>query len=387
MKNKLAVFLIAGTASSVALAQQERVEIYGKLNVSLESVSSPGARTAAGDVARTPRITNNSSIFGFRGTEKISTDLTAVWQLQNSVALDNGTGGIANRNTRIGLQGTFGTVFVGIWDLPFKNSTTRLDPWADQTIGAYTSVMSGHATLALTGNAENRNGFDRRQKNVLYYMSPKVGQLSGALAYSPPEDKRAASATVAGQAPSLVSVSLIYEGGPLYLAVAYERHDEFANTLLEKTKDAGVNLAAQYVFAKQHTVGLAFQRLEYQGNLAGTSLPKTFAAAGARKAQLDTVFASYRGNFGPHIVRASYGQNEEIKVGGIRATGTEARAIAVGYGYTLSKRTELYTTWVTINNGQNSRNDFGTNGAGIATKPASNGSSPRGLSVGMLHTF
>jgi predicted porin len=96
---------------------------------------------------------------------------------------------------------------------------------------------------------------------------------------------------------------------------------------------------------------------------------------------------------GPHILRAYYQRAKSPSgdgeaVGGAGAPGTDggAHEWVAGYGYQLSKRTEVYGVYVRITNGATASYDFGTNAIGgiVATTP---GADPRGFALGVKHIF
>jgi hypothetical protein len=59
------------------------------------------------------------------------------------------------------------------WDTPYKNSSTRLDPWSDTSIGGYGDVLYGNASVS-ANNTAFRNSYNRRQNNVIQYWAPAM---------------------------------------------------------------------------------------------------------------------------------------------------------------------------------------------------------------------
>jgi predicted porin len=228
--------------------------------------------------------------------------------------------------------------------------------------------------------------------------------------YGANEEKVSETTTTPSVDPTMWSVSAQFESGPFFVAAAYEKHDEYGNTgnsVIGTTRsdDKAWKLGGAFTIAGSHTISAIFERLEWEKNLGAIGLPKTvtdpttlanIAAGTANEAKLDTWFVGYTGKFGPHTVRASYGENRKLKIDGTTQDDTRARLWAVGYGFSLSKRTEVYALYTRIENDNNSRNDFGTNPfSNISTSAAAaapaftvaNGSDPQGFGVGIKHTF
>ena len=108
-------------------AAQSSVTIYGRLNTAIEysRASTATDGTALGSVVRQ---TNYRSVFGLRGEEGLGGSLKALWQIESNLSLDTGQGQIASRNSRIGLQGDYGLLFMGHWQTPYtsrRRPTTR----------------------------------------------------------------------------------------------------------------------------------------------------------------------------------------------------------------------------------------------------------------------
>jgi len=89
------------------------------------------------------------------------------------------------------------------------------------------------------------------------------------------------------QNPNLYSVSGVYAQGPLYLSLAYEQHDEFANTATAQTDDKGIKFGAAYTFAGATTVGFAYEQLKFGGNVGATGLKKIIPTSYLSAAQLN----------------------------------------------------------------------------------------------------
>jgi predicted porin len=77
---------------------------------------------------------------------------------------------------------------------------------------------------------------------------------------------------------------------------------------------------------------------------------------------------------GPHTLLASYIRKDDRT-----AFNQDAHQVAIGYRYTLSRRTSMYAVYARIDN---------RNGAGYTVGNASeSGTGSRGISVGISHAF
>jgi predicted porin len=153
MNKKLIALAIAGAfAAPVAMADSGNVVIYGVASVSYDNVN--GTSTGSGGVAdeTRSRISSNNSYIGFKGSEDLGNGLSAIWQIENAVALDQQdinntsatatTGTQSRRNTFAGISSkTMGNLTFGVQDTPLKTSTGPLDVFKD-TLADYRATFA-----------------------------------------------------------------------------------------------------------------------------------------------------------------------------------------------------------------------------------------------------
>jgi predicted porin len=367
MRKQFSLLVIAGCASSTLALAQTHVTIYGNLNADLENVKADGG---AVDIPSRNRVSSNISYIGFRGTEDLGGKLKAIWQIESSAVISGDPappGTFASRNSNVGLaHSDFGIIFYGNWLSPYKNMAIQLDPFFNTGIPAVNSIIgNGFVTGA---NRSNPQSFDRRVNNVVQYWTPKWAGFSARLAYGANEER-------AGNIdPSLWAGSIVYENGPLYIVYAHERHDEW---FADGTEDTGNKVGIGYTTGNTRLSAI-FERLEYEPT-AATELRRDAWALAATH------------TVGPHIFRILYIRAEEsegdanVTIGGVGPADTDsgARQISLGYGYTLSKRTELYAFYVTLTNDDTALYNFSTNPLGGLTAD----SDLRGFGLGIRHTF
>lgn len=383
MKLKLIALAVASaTIAPLAMAQTANpVTLYGTLNIDFESAKASNAFSGP-NVASRNRVSANSSNFGIRGTEDLGGGLKAFFQLEmGSVAIDVGGGNLAGRNSAVGLQGGFGSVLLGNWDTPYKASTGAADVFYGTGIANLVNVVSGNSTPTAVQGA-TRNGFDRRASNIFQWWSPNWNGLTFRAAYGANEARTNSTAPIQ-QNPSLTSFSGTYTTGPFTVSGAYEKHDEFANSATQSSKDTGVKFVATAVLGNT-TFGLVTERLKFQGNIANTGLSKVFAAGTGTEVKVNSYYASLLHRMGPWALRFAVGGDRGAKPNtAAGAPDSRARMLVVGGSYSFSKRTDGYLVFSQIKNDNNSRNDFAINGV----TGVSQGADPRGLGIGIRHTF
>lgn len=422
-----------------ALADSGNVTIYGTFNSDVEAVRASGASPAAAlpagklgaaqtgiDVPGRSRVTSNSSNIGFRGVEDLGGGLKAHFQIESAIGFDNqatfgsntasGTavgGGLATRNTNLGLSGSWGTVFGGQWDTPYKVLSGAVDPMYFTGI-AYTGaiigtpgfgvgpVTSGNVTVSADGktlaNPVNAS-FERRQGNSLQYWTPAFNGLSARAMYSFNEGRTSNSSSLTRINPAIWGLNVAYEKGPLYLAYGHELHKDYfglgaiapaaqavtvaavAGSPAASSRDTGNKFVARYGFGNT-LLGLIYERLEYKQD--NSSAPIT----NFRSYDRDAYALTATHQVGPGTVRALYGRARSgscdlVGGGACSTSGLGAKQYTLGYSYGLSKRTDLYGFYTRVANESGATYQF-ANAAGIG---AAAGAASSGFALGMRHTF
>jgi predicted porin len=395
--NRITAACLALAAAPAAALAQSPVEIYGTLNIDLESVKATGS--SGTNYPSRNRVTSNASNLGFRGKEALDGGTSVFFQVESAVNLDNGTspGFWASRNSGLGLVGGWGQVLLGQWDSPYKVSTLRFDPTGNVGIAAYTGIMGGTGSVTSGQGGSNfaaRASFDRRVSNVLQYWTPAWSGLSAKFAWGTGDSEVGSPATgvseASGLRPALYAGSVMYDAGPLYATAAYERHNDFQalNTLLGAAASNGDDDAwkagVQYAFNNGFTIGTIVERLKYHAD--------DINGLGSLERKVTNWYLSGKYQTGPHIFGLSYGQKSEEKLSGAGFSdlpNSKAHQISARYGLNLSKRTQLYAVATKISNEQNAFQTFGNSPitpTQIFRDPA-RGADPTGFGLGMIHAF
>ena len=399
MQKKLIALAVAAAFSAPAFADNANVGFYGAANLSYDRINS-GTATAGTSGNTSGRISSNTSKFGFKGTDDLGDGLNAVYQVEQVLYMDGGSGNtstLATRNTYGGLAGGFGTVLLGRHDTPYKIATRSLDLFGD-------GIADNRSLLGGTGSAYA--AFDGRQPDVLAYISPAISGFTGAIGYVNLNQAVNIAENVS-TSPKATALSLagMYSEGPFFASVAYETHN------LDTAVQAGGNKESATKFGFGFTqdlfsIGVAYEKTK--DDFGGTSIGGTAAkAAGVNAA--GTAFtlpvaatnnasafgSDYYGHSAYYVAgKFKLSSTDAIKLAyahkgaNTGAVNTDAKQITVGYDHGMSKRTTLYALYSKLTNGTASNYGLSSNGTSATQATTSGaGASPSVFSLGMRHTF
>lgn len=374
MQKKIIALAIASalTAPAIALAagpQDEQhvntasngsITVYGVLNADFENAKSSNIGANVSNSLN--RIATNASRFGIRGAEDLGQGLSTIYQIETQVDLNGATGtGSFNstRNSHVGLRGDFGTAFLGIWDTPIKVVHNKVELFDNTTM-----ATSGNV-LGRTGNAGAN--FNNRLKNSFQYWTPNMSGFEAKLAYGTDNAKT----NTTNQ--SVVSLSATYENDMFYAGYGYE---SFKDTTLATSlvgagnKADGNRVVGAYKF-DGGLVGLTYEKLG--GTTAGLSNSRTAW-------ELAGKYSMGSNNFGLSYVKAG---NVTTNVANPLSG---AKQLSLRYGYSFSKRTELYGMYTSLQNDTNGTYNLSGGTASTVTGSAA-GAKLTGFGVGMIHSF
>lgn len=346
----------AAAPKGKGLAMPAGLTIYGIVDAGVE-VGDYGQ----GAKARIQSGLGSASRLGFKGARDFGDDLSAYFQLEAGVSVDNGqnTGHSSNvsnpgqgasssasvnstgvavfsRNTFVGLNSKrFGDLRFGRDYVPIYSITSPSDPF---TIGGATAFRLWSSAAA--------SRFD----NGAFYTSPNLAGFQAKLAYSAGMENNSQSEVgVTGGAPNNsntgpegegkgVSGSLSYTNGPLFLAAGYlsfHRMGTVAAPATENVKRETWNLAATY--------DLKFAKL-YAQFLHGEDTQE--GAVNSKPLDRDVWWLGASVPVAPrHTLRAVYGHLDDKL-----ATNRDSDHYGVGYEFALDKQTDLYAYYAQVSN-------------------------------------
>lgn len=391
MQKKLLVLAIAAAVSAPAFADNSNVTIYGVANVSYDLVNIGSGTTAANGAVPVGgfspnKVSSNTSRLGFKGNEDLGDGLSAIWQIEQLVSLDNAGGTFGTRNTFAGLKSdSAGTVLLGRHDTPYNLATRRLDLFTD-TIADNRSILGGgRATAANTapGAAAATVGasFDGRQPDVVAYISPSLNGVTGAVAYVAGAEGQTLATQTKGSAWSAAGW---YNVDALYASLGYEVHNigNAPGTL------GNTAIAAGTLKESAWKLGLSYKFDALTANFAYEHINDNFGAGGANALGHNAYYLGGKYAFGNGAIKLAYS-----KAGSNATANTGANQISVGYDHDLSKRTTVYAQYTRLSNDRagvyttfSSTNATGSP-ANLTVAQSGFGAKLSALSFGLKHTF
>ncbi len=333
MKKSLIALACASAFAGSANAQS--LTTYGIVDMGF--VGESGG--TAGSIDKITSGAQSGTRLGFKGTEDLGNNMKALFVLETGIAADKGGFNQGNlafaRQSFIGLQSDAGTLTLGRQYTPFFLTLNGVaDPFAS----------------GLAGNAQNlipTSGI--RMDNAVKYASPIFSGVSAEVAYGFGE-------STADRVSRNVGGSIGYSDGTLNVRLAHHRANDSSTGTTDNTSTM---LAANYKF----------------------EVAKVFAAYSDNDLQVSGVGKSrdlligVSVPVGNHTFIASY-----INKDGRSASNLDASQFGLGYTYAMSKRTNLYAAWATIDNKR----------GGVLYTVGNNsepGSGDRAINLGVRHTF
>lgn len=369
MKKKLLITAISAAFAAPVLADNLNVTFYGQAHLAYDHYSGDLATTAAGS-KNGGAFAPGASRFGVKGTEEIADGLKGFYQFETAVNLDGSSALFgAQRDSFIGLEGSYGKVFAG--RLPLANQYANDANFFGGKIGD-------------AGNFTGANGVSSRINHAVAYATPKLGGFSGLVAYVPNTNLGAADSTSTSTvtaAPGNVTTTTTSNEKAANKAASYTLRGDYAEGRLkagvsyqslktDSTKSAATILA----LSAGYDLGIAKVAAQYVSNksigqVAGAD--QSIVAVGGSFSLSDTDIVSVQ------LVKA--GQK------GVTAN-TGAAGITLGYDHAWSKRTTVYAAYAKVSNdsaAKFSATGYAHGGVGAPT----NGEDPSVFSAGVIHNF
>ena len=362
MKKSLLALAALGLFAGAASAQSS-VTLFGIVDAGVARLT---AKTSAGSKSITGMTNSglNSSRLGFRGVEDLGGGLRAGFHIEGQVFNDSGDGrgtGLPfdfQRRSTVSLMGGFGEVRLGRDYTPTFSNVSAYDPFGTNGVG--TSM----ATSMLFGLGIATGQSNTRQNNSIGYFLPgNLGGFTGNFQFGFAEN-------VSGtrKANQYFGARLGYAAGPLAVTAAYGD-----NTAAVKANDVQyMSIGASYDVGVVKPMGY-FAREKADGG-----------------ARIDAYLIGATVPLGQGELRASVARYDLKK----NAQGLNSRndwdKYAIGYGYNLSKRTQLYGTYAVVRNKNGQVKTIGQNGlASPVVAPATvlGGKNATGLEAGIRHSF
>jgi predicted porin len=366
-------------------AARAGIDLYGTVHVSVDQAGNgehaPATRRTATE------ITSNNSYIGLRGHEGVRDGLAVIWRIEQYVDLDDGKL-LDLRDSYAGLESGMGNLLAGHYETPYRLMTDRLDIFA-HTRADYNGIIGQVPHVAgtdATGAAviDGRTLFDQRARNILFYTSPEQYRIRFSAAYIANQQQDDLPMADSAAARNGISAALVFDSGPLYAGVAYERMGR-SNITAGSTAvtDCDPNVSHCRAVAKKAALGWDFRQ--------GTKVALIWESAfnGAKIAGRDERRAAWYLNLsqvsGNLTYKVAYGM-----AGNLKATSDSgAQMIALGVSYSLARNTDVYFLGTGILNKHNAIYALQPDQADPVSviAPAAAGSDVYAASLGLIHRF
>ncbi|MBP7566174.1 MAG: porin [Burkholderiaceae bacterium] len=296
---------------------------------------------------------DGSSRFGLRGTEDLGGGLSALFQLEAGVNIDdgssgNGGGNLFSRTAIVGLKGGFGEVTAGRQVNPaFKVQG------AGQAMGAMNGITdAGAIVIPAAGGV--------RSSNSVRYATPDFGGFTAEVLLAAPEARGTTTSganAVESKSNMGSSLALNYNAGPLYVGVGYDQRKVGLRTSNFTTgafvSDIGADRKT-WVLSTAYDLGFVKPFVSYtrdKSALSSTTPGVVGHAAVTEKAWSLGATAPLSTN---GLLFAEYGNSKTSFGASVNGTsvlaagdtvGGKERAFSIGYRHNLSKRTWVQSAY------------------------------------------
>lgn len=353
--------LCTGALTAVPAAAQGSVNLSGIVDIAARSVSNQGAGTLRSMVSGS----NSTSRLIVSGTEDLGAGLWAGFHLEHGLLADTGSAASASKfwdrrsTVSVGSK-ALGELRLGRDFVPSYTGWSRYDPFAYVGLGRTANLVSASPVGPIRAAFGSNANTTVRSDNALQLLLPAkplgLDGLEGVLMLAPGE-----GGAVASGAARLVGLRLGYAGKGFGVSAA---HTTSRNSQTTAGKFSDSVVGGQVSIA----------------NLRLSSAWREFKVATSKQTLL-LVGAS--ATFGLHEVKASWTQsNASGRVGTTATDANDATQWALGYVYSLSKRTALYASVAQIDNDGAARFVISDGAPGIMA-----GGRSRGYEAGLRHRF
>jgi predicted porin len=382
MNKKVMAVAVAGAlaAPGVALAQ---TTIYGKLNAQYGFVSQMDDDAKGAGRESADGFNSGASYVGVRGEEKLGGGNSVWYQCETRARWgvdanpSQGTSGICDRNSAVGIKGGFGNFFWGRWDTAIEtiSGTTRI---VDSTGWHGVQHM-------LTEDQSGFISFAQRPQNQFNYESPDWSGFTIGASFTSSGAALNNPATVSGLKGRIYSAYAKYAAGPLAAYVGYEKHDDnqtiaagpggqvqpgAAEGFGEGLDENMVTFGLSYVLGPVK-LGIVYTTFEGDVTSALTLERDSWQIAGDWKiTPAGTIRFSY----------TEAGEYEGSAVSGFKDSG--AKQYNIAYVHALSKRSTAAIGYVVVDNDTNGQYNFHSYTDNV--KPGDKGSA---FTLNFVHTF
>lgn len=405
--SKLLVALLATAGIAGAAYAQSNVTIYGVADVSVQGTNiSQGTARAGGPQGGTSSVQSNNSLLGFKGTEDLGNGLKALFQLETNVnlsgnstaqeAFNNGTTFGSMRDSFVGVQNKLGLIQAGYFSTPYKNVVGAYDVFPGATGSAQADTLFGRTVAGAGSNASAVSQYTMNQtayvrSTGIMYSMPTVYGVNGQIMYSGNggnnnTNNQTNTANVNGLVVpnSTLGFNLGWNGYGFGVTGAFQQS---SYTNAQNLNVSPLGSSTNYLVGVNYTGYPGLKIATMYGR--NTENMNTTATTGSAKGASNSVYvgASYRfGNNEPRIAYANTGNTSGLAQASTFGAQNGASQYSLGWGYYLSKRTQVYGIASVIHNNANGVYNF-ANATGQGTNNLTGGQQLVTYGVGLRTNF
>jgi len=382
MKKSLIALAVAG--AFVAPSAMAEVTISGAINVGIAVINSKDSADGTVEgLNRTSLATNYSnvniaSVDDIGNGNKIILNLQMDWGAENTAI-----GGVANRNSYLGIAGDWGAFKMGTNENVYERFMYESSP-LDGAMGIGSNIqMLGQSGLGTgfkwfdagngqAGSPSESGSFWRRTSHTIWYESPNWNGFTFEI------DQTLSAYDDGVTNPTITSLGAQFKPAeaPWFANVAYEKHSESTMDLTgigggaaEIVDATGLQFGGGFKFG-DIALTARYEMLEYEAESGG-------------KLERNNIFVGLKwslpsGYFGAEVVLAD---DADVDGGSLDSSG--ASMIGLGYYHNLSKQSQVYIVGTMIKNDDNANYGIGA-GSGST---GGFGSDHTAATVGIKHTF
>ncbi|VAW97920.1 hypothetical protein MNBD_GAMMA19-428 [hydrothermal vent metagenome] len=343
-----AVALTIPVAAMAVEVSGEKLEIYGKLHMSIDNSNQDDPATNNDGMS----ISSNSSRLGFKGKIPLENGMRLIWQAEQEVRWDDSSkGNFSDRNSYLGLASGAHSLRVGIYDTPFKTVASRWGLFGDSV---------GERRAILGAGYDNGNQLNERVKNMVMYQFKNKALKIRAIYAVEPEDS---SNGVDNNDETMSGAGLWWKNSHLKLSASYENWKQHS-----KMADGSAWRAAAIYQLSTHQLGVIYEDIdsdtvnEWKRSAYGINWKWAFS--------------------GRTNIRAQYITVEDAE----NTEDTSASKIAVGVFHTLDKKAQVYLAYAATDNDANAKFQAVDGGHGDEVKTVAGGN-PNSISAGLIYKF
>lgn len=336
MLNKKIALSIVLTAAALPVLAQSSVQMYGRLNTSIEQQKLGGQMSSG--------IFNNSSRIGFKGVEEFGQGIKAGFILESGFGSDTGAGtnqdrGLSfNRQSELFMESSAGMLRLGNFTSESYFSSADMISMHNHDTGSSADALYTWIT---------------RDTNKISYRTPTFSNKWVEIAHAFHEKQLSSTGY---QDKNTWDIAANHTGANFGLGAGFT----------DNGYDRQLSLRANYN-AAQWRLGAYVQRVEISNQPTGsTEMWNNYRLSAAYVLRAN----EFHANIG-------YADRDNRK---------SAKQWTVGVNHNLSKRTKIYAFYSKIDNAANASYGYGINST-LNTGPVSTGHDFHSFAMGLRHNF